>query len=176
MRPTRCGFIVCAAALLIATPALAQPPAPPHVRAQADIAALVADAARQSPTIQRLIDQLQTFDVTVYVRERRFLQSDLEGRTGLLSAVGTHRYLVIELACGRPQVSEMATLGHELFHAVEIASDPSIVDVRAPPAYCRRIGFRTDNSAAAQTFETKGAGAAGRSVQRELFAAPRAAA
>jgi len=167
---------VCAAALLIATPALAQPREAPHVRAQTEIASLLAEAERKSPTIQRLIDRLQTFDVTVYVRRRRFLQSELEGRTGLLSAVGTHRYLVIELACGRPQVSEMATLGHELFHAVEIASDPSIVDVRALTAYYTRIGFRTDNSAAGQTFETNGAGAAGRSVQRELFAAPRAAA
>jgi hypothetical protein len=173
MFPIRCGFVFYAAVLSIAAPAFAQAPAVPHVRAHAEVAALVADAARQSPTIQGLIDQLQTLDVTVYVRRQRFPQSELEGRTGLLSTVGTHRYLVIELACGRAQVSEMATLGHELFHAVEIASDPSIVDRRALAAFYTRIGFQTDNSTGGQAFETNGASRVGRQVRRELFAALR---
>jgi hypothetical protein len=162
--------------LLTASPAIAQPaPKSPHVRPHADVVELMSDAARQSPTIRALIDRLETLDVTVYIRRQRFPESELEGRTGLLSKVANHRFLVVELACGRPQVVEMATLGHELFHAVEIASEPSIVDLRSLAAFYTRTGFRTDNTIGRQTFETTGAAGAGLQVRRELFSTPRAA-
>ena len=162
--------------LLIASPAIAQPAQkPPHVRPHADVVELLSDAVHQSPTIQALIDRLETLDVTVYIRRHRFAQSELYGRTGLLASVDHHRYLVIELACGRTQVTDMSTLAHELFHAVEIASEPSIVDVRSLAAFYSRTGFRTDNTIDRQTFETMGAAEAGRQALRELFSTHRVA-
>ena len=62
----------------------------------------------------------------MYIRAKAFTQVDLEGRVALLSTGGTHRYLVIELACGRPEISQLATLGHELFHAIAIAEEPGV--------------------------------------------------
>ena len=143
---------------------------PPHVRPEHGLRALVDEAARRSPAVRALIDQLEDMDVTVYIRVRAFDQLDLDGRVGLLATRSSHRYLVIELACGRPALSQMATLGHELFHATEIAAEPSAVDGRSLAAFYARIGIQTGNQAGRQTFETAGAAAAGLQTRRELLA------
>jgi hypothetical protein len=141
---------------------------PPHVRPENGLRQLVDEAARRSPSVRAMIDQLEGMDVTVYIRVRTFDQLDLEGRVGLLAS-RRHRYLVIELACGRPALSQMATLGHELFHATEIAAEPSAVDARSLAALYARIGILTGNQAGRQSFETAGAAAAGVQTRRELL-------
>jgi hypothetical protein len=162
------------AALLVA-PAAAQAqgaPAdgvPPHVRPEREMRGLVGDAARGSTAIRGLIDHLEGLDVTVYVRQRAFAQSELEGRVALLAASGGHRYLVIELACGRPRLAQMATLGHELYHAVEIADEPSVVDARTLAAFYTRIGRRSDYWGGRMMFETEAAAEAGLRARRELL-------
>jgi hypothetical protein len=141
----------------------------PHVRPERELRELVAEAARGSAAIHGLIDRLEALDVTVYIRVQAFMQTDLDGRVALLSVRDRHRYLVIELACGRPRLSQMATLGHELYHAVEIADEPSIVDARTLAAFFLRIGRRTDAWGGRQTFETEAAADAGLRARRELL-------
>jgi hypothetical protein len=141
---------------------------PPHVRPEKGLRSLVDDATRRSPSIRALIDQLEALDVTVYIRVRAFDQIDLDGRVAMLATRTSHRYLVIELACGRPGLLQMATLGHELFHATEIASEPSVVDARSLAAFYARIGIQTGNWAGRQTFETAAAAAAGERTRQEL--------
>lgn len=141
----------------------------PHVRAEPEVRELVADAARGSQEIRSLIDRLEELDVTVYVRARTFVQTDLDGRVALLAAASGRRYLVIELACGRPRLTQMGTLGHELYHAVEIAEEPSVVDARTLAALYTRIGRRTDYWGGRMMFETEAAADAGLRVRRELF-------
>jgi len=161
-------------AAVVVTPAQAQvAPADdasaPHVRPEADVRELVGEAARGSQEVRSLIDRLARLDVTVYVRARTFQQTELEGRVALLAATGEHRYLVIEIACGRPRVTQMAILGHELYHAVEIAEDPSVVDARTLAALYTRIGRRTDYWGGRMMFETEAAAEAGLRARRELF-------
>jgi hypothetical protein len=140
----------------------------PHVRPEKALRAFVDEAARRSPEVRALIDQLEDLNVTVYIRVRAFDQIDLDGQIALLAEATSHRYLIIELACGRMATSQMATLGHELFHATEIAAEPSAVDARSLAALYERIGFRTGNKAGQQTFETAAAAAAGERARREL--------
>ncbi len=135
--------------------------------------ALVDEAARRSPAIREWIDRLQELDVTVYVRARTFTQLDLEGRVALLSTAGGHRYLVIELACGRSELTQMATLGHELFHAIEIAEEPSVVDAETLADLYSRIGRKTGDSGGLRTFETEAAAAAGLRARRQLLTSTR---
>ena len=130
---------------------------------------LVDEAARRSPAIREWIDRLQELDVTVYVRARTFSQLDLEGRVALLSTAGSHRYLVIELACGRSELTQMATLGHELFHAIEIAEEPSVVNADTLADLYSRIGRKTSDSGGLRTFETEAAAAAGLRARRQLL-------
>jgi hypothetical protein len=141
----------------------------PHLRPEREVRELVAEAARGSAAIRGLIDRLEARDVTVYVRVRALMQTDLDGRVALLSVRAGHRYLVIEIACARPRLSQMATLGHELYHAVEIADEPSIVDARTLAAFYLRIGRRTDAWGGRQTFETEAAADAGLRARRELL-------
>jgi hypothetical protein len=149
-----------------AVPATAQTA---HVRGEHEMRRLVDEAARRSPAIQDWIDRLQELDVTVYVRARTFPQLDLEGRVALLSTVGSHRYLVIELACGRSELAQMATLGHELFHALEIAEAPAVVNAETLADLYSRIGRKTTDSGGLRTFETEAAAAAGLLARRQLL-------
>jgi hypothetical protein len=154
------------AVLFCAAPALGQTA---HVRGERGIQRLVDEAARRSPMVQELIDRLQEQDVTVYVRARTFPQLDLEGRVALLSTVGSHRYLVVELACGRSELSQMATLGHELFHALEIAGTPAVVNAETLADLYSRIGTKTADSGGLRTFETEAAAAAGVLTRQQLL-------
>src|SRR6266481_4672917 len=96
----------------------------PHVRPESPmLRALTAQSAARSPLVQAMIDRLDHTDVVVYIRHRTFGSVMLDGRIGILSAVGQRRYLVIELACDRSELVQMATLGHELHHALEIAGE-----------------------------------------------------
>src|SRR5258708_2454023 len=78
---------------------------PPHVRPESALRSLVDEAVRRSPEVRALIDQLENRDVTVYVRARPLDQPDLDGQIALLAGGHSHRFLVIELACGRPSLS-----------------------------------------------------------------------
>jgi len=175
IRSARVGAFACLVLAGIAAPAIAREPVndamtpPPHVRPERPVRALVEEAARRSPVIRDLIEQLEALDVTVYVRARVFAQFDLDGQVALMASAGGHRYLMIEIACGRPEFTQMATLGHELFHALEIASEPSIVDVRTLAAFYLRTGVETSNTAGRRTFETAAAAAAGQRARRELL-------
>jgi len=162
--------------LTLAAPAAAQTDRPqqPHVRSgDDDMRRMIDDAASRSPAIRGWIDRLQELDVTVYVRTKTFAQRDLQGRVALLSKAGSHRYLVIELACGRTEVEQMATLGHELFHAIEIAEEPSVVDADTLAAFYTRIGIKTGDSGGLRTFETGAAAAAGLRARRQLLTTTR---
>lgn len=144
-------------------------PSSPHVRPAPELRALVNEAAGGSEAIRALIDRLETMDVTVYIRAVTFIHSDLEGRVALLAGAVRHRYLVIELAYGRSRLSQMATLGHELYHAVEIANEPSAVDTRTLASLYQRIGRQTGNTGGRVTFETDAAANAGLRARRELL-------
>jgi hypothetical protein len=146
--------------------ALAQPP---HVRGEGGMQRLIDDAAQRSPEIRASIDRLQDLDVTVYVRTRLLTQPDLDGRIALLTVAAGHRYLMIELACGRPELTQMATLGHELFHAIEIAEEPSVVSPETLATLYARIGTQTGDRFGLRTFETEAAAAAGVRARRQLL-------
>lgn len=150
----------------VTTPALAQTA---HVRGEGGMQRLVDGAAQRSSVIREWIDRLEELDVTVYVRGRVFTRQDLDGRIGLLSAAGGHRFLIIELACGRPEVTQMATLGHELFHAIEIAEEPSVVSAATLADLYSRIGIQTGDHTGRRTFETEAAAAAGLRARRQLL-------
>ena len=145
----------------------------PHVRGEAGTQRLIDDAARRSPAIREWIDRLQALDVTVYVRGKLFAQLDLDGRIALPATAGSHRYLVIELACGRSEITQMATLGHELFHAIEIAEEPTAVSPETLADLYSRIGRQTGDDSGRRTFETEAAAAAGVRARRQLLTSTR---
>ena len=116
------------------------------------------DAARRSPLVRALIDRLDQSDVVAYIRFARFTDPLLEGRVGWLSQAG-----------GRLRPVQIATLAHELQHAVEIAGAPAVVDTRTLADHYGRIGMRTSHTQGLETFETRAAITMGALARREIM-------
>ncbi len=97
-----------------------------HVRgADAAASALLETGKSRSATFRRLVETLEASDVVVYVaRGPRTAPADLR----FVSASAYGRHLRVTLSVAQDQAKLLALLGHELQHAVEVASAPSIVD------------------------------------------------
>jgi hypothetical protein len=145
----------------------------PHLRPDTQgLRALTARAAERSPIVRALIDQLDQSSVIVYLRHRVFGPVTVDGHIGLLSASATHRFLVIELACDRSELTQMATLGHELYHALEIAGESSVVDTPTLMRFYTHVGSALQPMGVTMTFETQAAADTGARVRHELLASP----
>ena len=138
-----------------------------HVRTiDSRLNALIATGARQSPVFRTLVDRLNRSTVIVYV-EHRLLPGQLSGRLTLIGGGQRGwRYLRIEIECRQPLVNQIAALGHELQHAVEIADAGAAVDQTSIRALYGTIGFATDDSR--RRFESDAAKDAGNRIRREL--------
>ena len=95
----------------------------------------------------------------------------LFGRLAFMSAAGGWRYVNIRLSCRLNAQEEIAALGHELRHAVEVADAPSIVDVESLGEHYRRIGFASHGVKQGSGYETRAAIDAARQVWAELSVA-----
>jgi hypothetical protein len=166
------AFLMATVLLGAAAPARAQDVVSPypHVRPDTnDGREFVDEAMHRSRAVRELIDRLNESDVTVYLRFRAFSEIRLDGRVRFLAATASQRYLLIELACVRPRVTQVATFGHELFHALEIAAAPSIVDAATLAAHYERVGMRVGESSDARMYETRAARDMATRVVREVF-------
>lgn len=95
---------------------------------------LVQEAVARSRTFRQLVATLQTSDVIVYVAESDMLRGDVQGALRFMgSGAGDERYLRIDvrredLASTLSLKRAIATLAHELMHAIEVASASHVVD------------------------------------------------
>ena len=134
-------------ALTVAPAAAERNPRDRHLRStEPELAGLIADGVRASPTLQRLVERVEASDLIV----RRYLRISLDRRYA-----GTQR---------------LAVLGHELQHAVEIADAPSVADNEGVAALYQSIGFRSDNGRH-DCYDSRLAIETGRQVQREILSA-----
>jgi len=137
----------------------------PHVRASDRLSAeVLRRAAAESPTVAALIAQLDQSDVIVNIVTGP-LPNSLNGHTRVAAATPTARYLRVTLRIPGATARLIATLGHELRHAVEIAAMPEIRCEATLAAAYRRVGIDAGRDG---FFETDAAVAAGRAVAREL--------
>jgi len=137
-----------------------------HVRTiDARFSALIAEGRHRSPTFQSLVDRLDRSTVFVYVHYRP-LPGSLGGRLTFLGGGDPWRYVRVEIECRQSVIDQIAALGHELQHAVEIADAAAAVDPPSIRALYGVIGFALDNSG--RRFETDTAKEAGSRVRREL--------
>jgi hypothetical protein len=161
---------VAVVVLAVTSPALAEVSARVHVRTW-DVRArqLVRYGLRQSALARELAARLDASDVYVYVEQDCELPTGLMGRLSFMAAAPRVRYLSVRLSCKAPVTVQIAALGHELRHAVEIADDPSIVDEASLVAGFRRIGFPSHHGMPTmESFDTQAAIDAGAQVWREI--------
>ena len=157
------------------TPALAQDTATivSNVRGIDEASStLIRDLVSRSATGRELVDQIDRSDLVVYVRRRLFTTTMLNGRIGFLQSDCSRRLVAIEVAAPRNYVEELTALGHELQHAVEIASDSTVCDSASLADLYSRIGDLTIQSTPSEeSYETHAAAEIGSRVRRELLQA-----
>jgi hypothetical protein len=129
---------------------------------------LLHEGVRASETFRRLVDRLRRSDVIVYVECSGGRARSSDGRLTFVSAVGGLRYVHVRVARLAAADVQIALIGHELQHAVEIANAPSVVDAASLAQEYARIGFVNPRLGPGMAFDSDAAVETGYQVLRDL--------
>ena len=138
--------LVVLALLALPVNTFALPPKPlaggPRVRPDdGRSAAMVLEGMERSATLRALIDALETRDVIIYIQMQPMLKGRLAGSVTWVTAAGRFRYIRLSWSPDLSASAAIATLGHELQHALEIANEPSIVSAETLETFYRSNGI-----------------------------------
>jgi hypothetical protein len=138
-----------------------------HVRAVGRIVpGLLRTGFTESRTFAALLARLERSDVLVYVEDVPRLPGALDGRLLMLPPAHGVRYRRIQIALHGSPHDCIATIAHELRHAIEVADASTVVDQEGLAALYRRIGVDHGHD----LYDTIEAQEVGRQVLRELIA------
>lgn len=145
--------------------------AAPGVRVEDERLARLLDYGKQhSALLQSLFTRLESSDVVVYVRCDRRLRAELSGHLSYVVTTGRLRYVIARVGYIGDRLRQIAVVGHELRHAVEVADTPEIVDHTSLQSAYERIGYvnRFASAGGILAFESDPAVQAGERILREL--------
>jgi hypothetical protein len=143
----------------------------PHLRPQDDrVAQALRDGSKRSATFKSLVDRIERRQVIVYVAVNPTIKSNLNGMLTWMTRAGGFRYLRASIAIDLTSDQMIATVAHELQHAVEVIDDESVTDESSLTALYKRIG-RPSGAETASRWETTAAQQTGTRVRRELIGA-----
>jgi hypothetical protein len=130
------------------------------------ILALIARAKEQSATFRGLVDTISTTDGIVYVEAGRcrYSRACLTG----VSTAGVFRMLWVTIDTRRVDSELIASIGHELQHAIEILSNPDVRSTAAMYIFYSRFARRVGTGRGA--WETTAAMKVGNAVRTEIQA------
>ena len=157
------------ASLMITMPAVATNAITPmRMRPLSDISrSVVKEALRRSPTITRLLSELQQLDVLVFFDINTAPVTDL-GTTSVMANAGGFRMVRVLINASLDPRRRIEVLGHELQHVLEIAQARSVVDDASLRSLYSRIGYQVGLT----SFETDQARQVELQVRRELSMPP----
>lgn len=136
----------------------------PRVRSTTPaIAAALDEAERRSPTFNALVRTIEGTDGIVYVERGRCRHGVHACLSHSVTSGGGFRLLRILVDNVDDVVELMATIGHELRHAIEMLSEPSVKTAAAAYNFYAR-----EAPTSRLTFETPAAVRAGIAVANEL--------
>jgi hypothetical protein len=121
---------------------------------------------RRSATFRELIDRLNGSDVIVYLENTHELPAGLDGRLTFMTTAGGVRYLRAQVTSSLDDDDLIAVAGHELQHAIEVASHPEVRDVASLAVLYTQIGV--PSASARHRYDTLEAQSTGRRVRAEL--------
>jgi hypothetical protein len=137
----------------------------PRIRSSsASLAALIARVTEHSATFRALIDAIDASDGIVYVEAGECGHDVTACLVGVTSA-GAYRMLWIKVDKDKRECDLIASIGHELQHAVEILSDSDVQCGAGMFSYYVRMGRRGSGPL---VFETTAATNAGIAVRSEI--------
>lgn len=154
--------------LVLASTAMAaqqEPPAAvPRVRsANPAIATLIAAGMTNSRTFRSIIERINASDGVVYVEEGDCGNAVRGCLRAIAKSVG-NRIVLVRIRLLKSDRDVVATIGHELQHALEILSDPTVTDSAAMFRFYTREGRRR----LGRGFETAAAVKAEHAVYAEM--------
>lgn len=131
---------------------------------------LIREGCDRSSTFRALFREIQSSSWIVFVQSG---SCEMPGISGcLLHRIGTfqqHKYLRIVLtATHRSHDEAIATIGHELQHAVEVVRDRDVARGSDIRDLYRRIGYVAQRTRAGEIYETAAARRAGARVLQQL--------
>lgn len=159
--------------LILSTGAWASPrEGGPRIRPQDKrIKDVIDEGTRRSATFKALVDQIEASNVIVYVAINPLLRSSLAGSLTWMTRVEDYRYVRASISSEMLFDQMIATVAHELQHAVEVIGDESVIDEKSLSALYKRIGH--ESAASVPTgWETVAAQQTGWQVRRELVSVP----
>jgi hypothetical protein len=125
-------------------------------------------AVQRSPSLRELIATLDLSDRIVYaeegVCERAHAQSCL-----IPSATPGVKHLVVRFNPRLSIVQAASELAHELYHAAEVAREPSAIDAESVRQLFTRIGENACRGTGEECWETRAARTFEQLVRRELL-------
>jgi hypothetical protein len=144
--PNASAPLVAALLLAAVATAHASPVAPSRVRpADAGADALIRAALQRSDTVKQLVAEIEASDLIVYVTEADDLRPDLHGALRFMgTGASPDRYLRIDIRPGNTASPTglnvaIATLAHELMHALEVAAAQHVVDEASFTRFFREV-------------------------------------
>ena len=116
------------------------------------VAAVLIDAAVQSETFRGLIEQINATDGIVYIVEGTCGHGVRACLTFTITSAGPNRVLRILIDQGKTDREAMRSIGHELQHAVEVLSNPTVRSLgqmyQLYDRICNQCGGRFETNAA----------------------------
>jgi hypothetical protein len=131
------------------------------------LADLLRAGVARSETFRSLVNRIESGNVFVYVTLSP-MRSHLVGKLTWMSKAGLHRYLKATLSIEQSADQMIATLAHELQHALEVSAHEDVVDQRSLIELYKRIG-RPSYLPGVSSWETKAAQQTALQVRRELI-------
>jgi hypothetical protein len=159
-------LLTAAIALLTISNPVPTPPALPipRLRAVCESARMALDdALRRSPTIGRLVRELEQRDVLVFLDSRVDASIPL-GQTSLMTVTAEHRFVRVVFNPALPPNRRIEMIGHELQHVLEIAQAAHVRD----DAGVRRLFMAIGREVGTHAYETEAARDVERQVRREV--------
>jgi hypothetical protein len=137
-----------------------------HVRAVNALAhELIAEGLKRSRTFEDIVSALEATDLIVHVEVNAKLPPSIAGRLLFSSAPRNGpRYLRVQVADTGTRLDQIAAIGHELQHALEVGDAP---DVRCATTF-RTLYQRIGQLTLPRAYDTDAAQRAGKQVLDEL--------
>ena len=127
------------------------------------IRAMIEEAAQRSPTFRRLIENIEATDGIVYVEQGVCGHHVRACLAMMVTPTGDYRFLRVLIDARQPDWNVMATIGHELQHALEVLENRTITTSEAIYLFYKREGETMDDH-----FETGAAERMGDIVSKEV--------
>jgi hypothetical protein len=138
--------------------------AKPRVRSSHPyIRAMIAEASQRSATFRGLVEAIEKTDGIIYVEQGECSHRVTACLTMSIAATPGFRFLRVLVDARQLDWDVMASIGHELRHALEVLSESGIRSTEAIFLYYYREGMTMG-----ETFETSAAIRAGNTVRNEV--------